>query len=193
MRVILADCAVSLVPKDWNTHQNRKNSLLIDASFHQHLLKDVPLNQRKDRPDILHFALLTLQGYRKIFPEIEVLFQVDQQYFLVDPEVRLPRAQHRFYGVLADVLKSPQKNPYIQGTKPPFPDEPTIYFSPSGRPLEERDLQSTNFIFGGFAHGEYRTHSPKPDQIVSLSSQSLDLWTSLSLFLHNIFPDKQYI
>jgi len=201
MHVILADCAVSLIPESWlsnpklkDQHKREKRLPVIDGSIHQHLLSSQSDRGRKDRPDILHMGLLTVQGYQGLIPKLDVSFQIGEIYYGLLAKTRLPRSQARFYGILSQLLQTPNSNDHI----PEIPnfkmnEKDTIYFSSQGRPLKETDFLSSNFVFGGFAHGNYRSHSPSRSQCVSLSSQNLDLWTALSVFLNKYRVYKNYI
>lgn len=189
MNLIIADAAVALVPDEWKSDRSiskyvkKRNRLpIVDGAKHQHLLKDVELSQRKDRPDILHFALLTALGYSDLIPTLSVYFTTSSTWYHVDSDTRLPRAQNRFYGILEQVLAETSNNPFIKQVSPiNFSSDDTIYFSSKGRELEKQDLQKSNFVFGGFAHGSYKSFSPS-DNTVRLASSSLDVWTAISLF-----------
>lgn len=192
MNLIIADAAVALVPKSWETEQSinsyiekRKRRPIIDGSKHQHLLKNIPLSERKDRPDILHFALLTALGYTELIPEMSIYFSTSSSWYSIDRETRLPRAQNRFYGILEQILAGKSNNPYIQNISPVNLDlEKTVFFSSKGREMAISDLQMKNYVFGGFAHGDFSSFSPPKSQTVQLVSTSLDAWTAISLFLN---------
>jgi len=157
---------------------------LVNASTHQHLLKNIPLSQREDRPDILHFGLLTVLGYTKLLPQLEVFFGTNNSYYAIDSATKLPRSQKRFYGIMEQVLNSSYAGSRIkQIEKPRFYPDSTILFTPNGRAMQPEDFDCENFIFGGFAHGDYRSIDPTNYRSVSLASSELELWTAISLFL----------
>ena len=193
MNIIIAETAIDLVPDDWLTspkikkyYKKNKRKPIIDGSIHQHLLKSIPLENRKDRPDILHFSLLLASGYQKIIPNLKLFFSTKTKTFEVMPETKLPRSQYRFNGILELLLSNQNKSPLIQNSNlPPLTVDNTILFSTKGRDLDPTDFQKSNFIFGGFAHGSFDDKKYSQFQKVKLIDQPLELWTALSLFLGN--------
>ncbi|MDH5647411.1 MAG: hypothetical protein OEZ01_15485, partial [Candidatus Heimdallarchaeota archaeon] len=158
-----------------------------NASSHQHLLKNIPLYDRFDRPDILHFGLLTILGYVNFIPNMSIYFSIKDTIYEVSSNIRLPRDQTRFYGILEGILSNKYKENLIKPVSFSIGDfsTPSIAFSKNGRKISKSDYKSKTFIFGGFPRGNFKTSLPNECELVSLSNNSLDLWTSLSYFLSN--------
>lgn len=202
MRLIIADAAISQAPAQWikdksirRYHQKYHRFPLIDGSIHQHLLRNIPLDQRLDRPDILHFGLLTILGYSPLFDDLEVFFSCDNGTYQVAKDTNLPRSQSRFYGLVESLFTNEQSNDYITRLPDQYPYEfpgETVYFSRFGKHgIDVVNDEICNFVFGGFAHGSYRHDFPEDIKVVSLSNLSLDLWTSLSMVLNRILQQKK--
>ena len=194
MYVIITECAVDLVPISWlndkkiaNYVKLKKRKPIRDASFHQHLLKDMDKDLRYDRPDILHFGLLTALGYHYKIKNMKVQFSTIFGNYEINNETRLPRSQIRFYGILetlfqnmysGNLINKIQNNTMLEST------EPKIVFTKIGTPITKIDLNSYNiFIFGGFSSGSFRKEH-KNSIKVSLSEEPLELWTAISSFFH---------
>jgi rRNA small subunit pseudouridine methyltransferase Nep1 len=192
MYLIFAECAIDLVPKTWYNDRkisayikNRKRIPLINASDHQHLLQGMKSDQRNDRPDILHFGLLTALGYITEIPNLKIQFSSNYGIFEIEKQTRLPRSQNRFYGILESLFQ----NKYIGDLIFPVTsnvlqsEQPKILFTKDGDSLSTVDLHSFDiFVFGGFSSGKFKSTYPNSKRI-ALSSNSLDLWTAVSLFL----------
>ncbi len=201
--ILIYEARVSLLndfvnhKKNFNRKQHRVP--LLDASIHQHLVKDIPKELRYDRPDILHFGLLTILSYLPALnnESVKIYFSVKGNIYEVLPETRLPRAQQRFYNIISQVLQGTYKLKFIRKVTTTY-DElligERIYFTKSGQQslTKAKDLFSFDkdysLIFGGHAHGTTEIKEFNIHKTVKLSEQSLTLWTSISLvfckFLH---------
>ena len=203
INIIIADAAISLVPERWlsdpkiSRYQKKYKRLpLIDASDHQHLLDKIPREERLDRPDILHFGLLTLLGYQQLNPDrFDIYFTCRYGKFKVATGTRIPRSQKRFYGILENMFQG-KLSPYIMSGSIDL-NKPSIVFSPdipagdaenSEEPVILEKLENVvdfenieNFVFGGFAVGEYKTKFENA-KYYSLHKNPMELWTALSMF-----------
>jgi rRNA pseudouridine-1189 N-methylase Emg1 (Nep1/Mra1 family) len=199
-KLLIADAAVEFVPKTWLTDKTirdyyRKTGRmpLKNASTHQHFLQDFPVHKRFDRPDILHFGLLTALGYEKHIDPYEVYFSCPYGYYKVNTTTRIPRSQLRFYGLLESIFLGKDKNELIQKINPDdlgISPSNTIIFSSKGKMLPKNIPASVDtYIFGGFAHGSYITKWETGIPLYSLSPHPLELWTAISRFLnmHNSY------
>lgn len=157
---------------------------LRDASSHQHLLQGIEKEDRNDRPDILHFGLLTAMGYQAMLPNLNIQFSSKFGVFELDRTTKIPRSQIRFYGLLETIFQNKYKGNLIRKTSDILlkGKNPKIIFSRKGQSVKNIDIKSYDtFIFGGFSTGSFRDTYPNSVE-VSLSKSSLDLWTSISLF-----------
>lgn len=191
MRVIIADAAIGLSPKSWlkdpqikKYNLQKKRMPLMDGSKHQHLLKNLDKKKRLDRPDILHFGLLTILGYRKLIANLEVFFSVPPITYQVDILTRLPRSQSRFYGILEKLLAQETTSSFISPSELKIEEMSCIQFTKKGMSIVPSHFSDyENFVFGGFSSGGIRSKFPNAIK-VKLSDQPLDLWTALSNFLN---------
>ncbi len=212
MKLLIIDSAVSLSPKSWLKYKSVKQYYdkfkrmpLINASIHQSFLKNIPREKRLDRPDILHFGLLTALGYQLLIPDLEVIFNIGDKYFLVDKNTHIPRSQSRFYGIVEQLLMDPNSNPHIHKINFDI-NTKKIVFTRSGisyNQLINSNIYNTSintenftinttelFIFGGFSTGYFRTKFGPETLYLSLSQYSLELWTAISLFLNKYMLSK---
>ena len=202
-KIVIMDTAISLAPEEWlknkkikQYHQKHNRMPLVDASIHQHLLRDIPRDERLDRPDILHFGLLTLLGYQSIMRDnfdFEIYFGIKGDnscsYYHVKSDTRLPRSQIRFYGIMEGVLSGDDNNyitvnknferSFANAEKIAYTHDASIY-----PPLQgEVGSVSEYYVFGGFSTGGYRSDLGERTEFYSLHSEGMELWTALSLFL----------
>lgn len=159
---------------------------IIDGSVHQHLLNEVPKRERNDRPDILHFGLLTALGYRGLLQDMEVYFSCKYGLFHVNRSTKLPRSQTRFYGILETIFNETYSGNLIEreGKNVQQLNGTKVFLSSCGEPLSSDHLTFENFIFGGFSTGFFKTRIAERNKVVSISESNLDLWTAISLFLN---------
>lgn len=201
IRIFIIETAVSQAPKRWLSHSIIANYYskyqrlpLIDASIHQHLLKNIKREERFDRPDILHFGLLTALGYSKIIPNLEIYFNLREKIYNIDITARIPRDQKRFFGILETIIEGKYKGNLItesdQYDKKSFENEGYAIISRKGEKGSIKEAESYNLVFGGFAFGEFKTNFHKNNKVYSLSDNSLDLWTSISYSINSLFPDR---
>jgi rRNA pseudouridine-1189 N-methylase Emg1 (Nep1/Mra1 family) len=175
---------------------------LINGSIHQHLLKDVPLSERYDRPDILHFGLLlTLNLMQEYNEPFEIYFQLEKHIYQILPDTKLPRDQQRFYGIIEQLIQNYKPSPYIKrleiNLNELIKEDQIILFDIGGETtIEEIDpknltTNNTTIVYGAFAHGEL-TKSSFVDTTgvsernitdINISKNLLELWTAISLSL----------
>lgn len=201
IRVFIIETAVSQAPKRWLSHSIIANYYskyqrlpLINASIHQHLLKGTKREERFDRPDILHFGLLTALGYTKIVKNLEIYFNLGEKMYKIDSNARIPRDQKRFFGILETIIEGKYKGNLIaesnQYNKKSFENEGYTIVSRRGERKPIMKAESYNLIFGGFAFGEFKTNFHNKNKVYSLSDKPLDLWTSISYSINSLFPDR---
>lgn len=206
--IVIADAALSLVPEKWLSDpkisgykKKHKRLPLVDASDHQHLLDKIPREERLDRPDILHFGLLTLLGYQQLNPDkFDIYFTCKYGKYKVAGGTRLPRSQKRFYGILENLFQG-KLSPFIMSGSIDL-NRPSIVFSSdiqagvsteiTTKYVKLEDFEQfnkienleklENIVFGGFAVGEYRTKFENA-QYYSLHEKPMELWTALSMFV----------
>lgn len=116
LRLVLAESALELVPKalqsspdvkaDARRRKRTPDALLLDASVHQTAMQSLPNRHRRGRPDLVHFFLLSVLGTPlNRAGRLEVVVHTrDDRILTFNPEVRLPRSQARFKGIVEGLL-----------------------------------------------------------------------------------------
>ena len=122
MNLIFVETALELIPLEIITHPSvRRNAKrhgkpaeenLLDRSLHHFAMNRLPENERRGRPDIIHFCLLEAMGSPlNKSGELRVWINTQQGYTItVDPSTRPPRDYNRFKSLMEQLFvdkKSP--------------------------------------------------------------------------------------
>lgn len=168
---------------------------MLDDNFHHEIVNKLENPQKRGRPDIVHFALLDITSTPLYMNDkIQVVIHtIGEQTIKVGKHVRVPRTLQRFCGVISKVLTERQvqseknhfelkKNQSIKELLSSLSVDETILLSSKGIPADFSILtketnskkQSTAWVVGGFAHGNFKESSRNLfDRIVSISDSSL--------------------
>ncbi len=191
--LLFSETALELIPQELQSdrmiqEEARKRhlkpeSMILDSNKHFIPMRSLKNHEKRGRPDILHFSLLTalesLANKQKLVGCILVHTQNDD-LLEFSPETRLPRNYSRFVGIMEQLLSSGKSTDLIKITKnAPFEsalghaiggegDSTILFFNELG---EMRDLsafskllsmklgEKTNspivFVFGCFPHGTF--------------------------------------
>ncbi len=203
LQIIIDNCQISLVPQRYRKEKKIRDYItkfgrppLLDASEHQHLVKNIPADKRKDRPDILHFGLLLALNYAKVFEwETEILFTIGKNIYTVLPETRLPRNQRRFYSIMEQILLGQYKAKFIKKINDHLHHrlhENVFLFSKQGsinfRKVKiNPDEADYSLVFGGMSKGSLDPLKFPRGHQVNLGKKPLELWTAISMALSSIF------
>ncbi len=115
--MVLVQSALELVPPeltrdpsvvaDAKRRRKQPGEILLDASLHQSAMKTLPDRHQRGRPDLVHFFLLSVLGTPLNFAHrLEVCIHTRDDFLLeVHPEVRLPRTQDRFKGIVENLFQ----------------------------------------------------------------------------------------
>jgi len=213
--LILAESALETIPKDlWRHHAVSRHSekrgkhpqfLLLDRSYHHAAMKTLPENEKRGRPDIVHFALLEALGSPLNKERLLQVYvhTVNNHVIRVKSEARLPRNYNRFVGLveqLYELGRAPPNGPALlkleTKTLPQLLREisPThvMAFSRAGKPLtlEESVLKLSSeekpaVIIGGFPHGHFSATTIKlADEVVCIDHETLEAWTVISRVIY---------
>jgi rRNA small subunit pseudouridine methyltransferase Nep1 len=136
LHLVLAESALELVPEELWSHpavaksararNKRPGELLLEDTFHHSAMRaaakknQFPGLERRGRPDIIHLCLLVALESR-LNHEGSLRCWVhtrNDETIEVDPEIRLQRAQHRFNGLMEQLL--------LQGEVPPGAEKPLL-------------------------------------------------------------------
>lgn len=209
LSIILAESALETIPKQLWQHpvikkyaekkEKKPEFLLLDRSYHHVVMKKLSENEKRGRPDIVHFSLLEALGSPL---NKEGLLQVyvhtlSDNIIFVNSETRLPRNYNRFVGLMEQLFElkqiPPQGNSLLTLTKnmslPQLvrkikPDY-VLAFSKRGTPKtlekaisEFADKKKPLAIVGGFPHGTLsKTVVKLANQIVAIDREMLETWT----------------
>jgi rRNA small subunit pseudouridine methyltransferase Nep1 len=218
LTLVLVESALETIPRQlWSNSAVRKfaeqrakppRSVILDRSYHHSAMKKLEHNEKRGRPDIVHFALLEAlgsplnkQGLLQVY-----VHTLNDHIISVRAETRLPRNCNRFVS-LAEQLFEFGRIPPEQTEAPLLKVERqtltqlvhdqvkpsyVLAFSRVGKPktLEEaiskltRQERPTVFI-GGFPHGHYsKGTATLADEIVSIDSDMLETWTVVSRVIY---------
>ncbi|MEM0445071.1 MAG: hypothetical protein QXY54_03785 [Nitrososphaerota archaeon] len=116
MVLLLADCAVELIPREIWRHPAVVNycrkrgktpgKTLLDSSYHHAAMRGLRDAERRGRPDILHFTILEVLGspLNKSDKLRTYIHSQAGNLVEVNPSVRLPRNYDRFKSLIEQLL-----------------------------------------------------------------------------------------
>ncbi len=206
MHLILADSEIELVPQTIQGHpavvkhakirKKKPSRILLDASYHHQAIRSkYPAEaERRGRPDIAHLVLLNAQ---ESILNRESMLRVylhtrNNEVIKIAPETRLPKAYHRFVGLMEHVFQNryvPDKeNPLLMLEKMSLQaiakecGGRIIVLSEKGRKvnLSEYDLpREVTFIVGGFPSGDFLSNIDFADDVISIYPKTLMAWVTV--------------
>ena len=168
-------------------------------------MKKLRENEKRGRPDIVHFALLEALGSPL---NKERLLQVyvhtnNDHVITVNPDARLPRNYDRFVGLMEQLFeleRVPSKGEILlkrerKTLSQLLEETQTDYIMAFGRnglpeTLEETisrlsEKQRLAVIIGGFPHGHFsETTIRLADEVVCIDSDMLETWTLTSRVIY---------
>ena len=117
LTLILAEAALETVPRAlWRhpaiTSYSRRRKklpqhLLLDRSYHHAAMKRLEENEKRGRPDIVHFALLDALGspLNKEGLLQTYVHTIQDHVITISPETHLPRNHNRFVGLMEQLFE----------------------------------------------------------------------------------------
>lgn len=210
LRVILAEAEVELIPDDIQAHamirrasevqRRRASQMLLDQNHHHAAMKDLADRERRGRPDITQYCLLTLlESPLNRAGGLDVAIHTrNNRLVFIRPDTRLPRGEARFQGVMAKVLfegASQDKDPliWVEGRMAPeqvlekFAKGPVLRLDETGpfaSPLQLVDQAKRGdltLVLGAFPSGAWsepwRRAAPRT---VSIWPEPLNAWAVAS-------------
>lgn len=208
LRILLADAALELIPDDIAGHPSirkianlmgkRPGTLVLDQNHHKAAIGQLDQHDRRGRPDILHYCLLSLlEGPLAKRGQLHVAIHTrDGNLITIRPDTRLPRGETRFHGVMSRVLregKSHDKDPLIvskgtmnaQQALSSFAEGTVVRLDENGplqTPLQLADAsKDLTVVIGAYPRGdwsqEWQAAAPKT---ASLWPEALNAWTICS-------------
>ncbi|AAM01419.1 ribosome biogenesis protein [Methanopyrus kandleri] len=208
---VLAESELEFIPPKLRGHQHvvrwakrrgkKPGECLLIASKHHVAMRDkrLPERDRRGRPDIVHVTLLHVldsPASRENALDVYVHTRHDRVIWFRG-DVRLPRDQYRFIGLMEQVLK--------EGQAPPDSDEPLIevldvsvwdvleanevnvLLSERGDLIEpvgymagllDAGVERIGVVVGGFPKGDFSEEFyDRADDVVRIYDEPLDAWT----------------
>ncbi|MBS7635264.1 16S rRNA methyltransferase [Candidatus Bathyarchaeota archaeon] len=213
--LLLAESALETIPQElWDHPLIKRFSrlkgkhprfILLERSYHHYAMRSLENNEKRGRPDIVHFSLLEAlgsplnkEGLLRVY-----IHSFDDHVISVSPETRLPKNFNRFVGLMEDLFEHgkvpPKGKPLLTLEKKTLVDllgdlKPTyiILFDRTGKAgtFEEAALSLAKqerplAIIGGFPHGEFReTTLNLVNEIVCIDPETLEAWTVVSRIIY---------
>lgn len=168
-------------------------------------MKMLDENEKRGRPDIVHFALLEALGSPLNKERLlqTYVHTINDQAITIKPETRLPRNYDRFVGLMEQLFELGRGPPTGEAllklepkTLPQLLQEidatHTVAFSRRGAPhtlleviLRLSDEKRPLVIVGAFPHGHFsETTSKLADDVVRIDPEMLEAWTITSRVIY---------
>jgi len=183
------------VVKHAKLRKKRPSRILLDASFHHQAIRSkYPQEaERRGRPDIVHLFLMNSQesllnkyGLLRVY-----IHTRNNDVIKIAPETRLPKAYHRFVGLMEHVFQNkyvPDKeNPLLLLEKmslKALAEEcggKIVVLSEKGKRVKLKDYElskDVTFIIGGFPSGDFLSNLDFADEIISIHESTLMAWVA---------------
>jgi len=213
LNLIIAESALETIPESlwthpavrkWTkAHRRHPRFTLLDRSYHHAAMKKLEQNEKRGRPDIVHFALLEalsspLNKERLLTVHVHSL---NDYVVRINPEVRLPRNYSRFVSLMEQLFElervppDPAQKPLLTLKKQTLQQligeikpSDVLALSRIGKPqtLEASISNLTRksnplVLVGGFPKGHFSTATLKlADEIACVDPEMLETWTVVS-------------
>ncbi len=218
LTLIIAESALETIPESlWNhpavkklakLRQRLPSQILLDRSYHHTAMKTLENNEKRGRPDIVHFALLEALGSplnkeKQLATYVHTLNDITIQ---INNETRLPRNYSRFVSLIEQLFNThripPDKNEkallslkqqtLTQLIKEEVKPSCVLALTRVGKPrtLEDTvsDLAKTEracVLVGGFPKGHFSPATLKlADETTCIDSEMLETWTVVSRIVY---------
>ncbi len=112
LSLILAESSLELIPKEIQNHpsvlsHSKKlgkppSNILLDNSWHYAAMKGIQNENKRGRPDIVHFSLLAACSIPLYFEKKLSIYihTLNEQVIKVGEDVHIPKSFHRFAGLI---------------------------------------------------------------------------------------------
>jgi len=217
LTLIIAESALETIPESlWNhpairklskTRRRHPNSILLDRSYHHVAMNKLENNEKRGRPDIVHFALLEALGSPLNKEKLLTTYvhTVQDVTIQVNREARLPRNYSRFVSLMEQLFQVGRvppnskekpllvlKHQTLQQLIKEAKTSHLLALTRSGRPktLEETISNLAGFnkagvLVGGFPKGHFtQAVTELADEVVCIDSEMLETWTVVSRVIY---------
>jgi rRNA small subunit pseudouridine methyltransferase Nep1 len=217
INLIFVETALELVPMEIVTHPSiRRNAKrhgkpalqnLLDSSLHHFAMLNLPQNQRRGRPDIIHFCLLEAMGSPlNRTGALRVWINTQQGFTIsVDSSTRFPRDYNRFKSLIEQLfidkmspvtgtplltLKEKSLRQLIEEIKPSNVIALTFHGEVSSfEKVAELVVTEKNptILIGAYPLGALSNETLSlSDEALSVYHESLEAWTVVSRILYAV-------
>ena len=209
LSIIIAESALELVP-DLEIKKTRKRNfskLILDVSNHQRIIRNMNLDEKRGRPDIIHTTLLFILGSPlNLKGLIDTYIHTVNDYVIwINPETRIPKNYNRFKGLMGKLflegkitantttlLKVTKKT--LRALIRDLKCDKLFVLTEKGRYIKALNLakeikEYTNpcVIVGGFPHGDFSREVYKLNaSLISIYPESLHAWIVIAKIISSI-------
>ncbi len=215
LTLILAESALETIPQElWHhpavrSYSQRRGKhpqyLLLHRSYHHAAMKRAEKDEKRGRPDIVHFALLEALASPLNRERLlqTLVHTIGDQVITVDPRTRLPRNYNRFVGLMEQLFelgRVPPTGELLLELEPKalaeLVDEieatHVTLFSRKGTVSTVEDVVSRLsaeegpvVMVGAFPHGDFSEATAQvADELVCVDPEVLDAWTLTSRVIY---------
>ena len=214
--LVFVEASLELVPQRLIHHPSvlknakregkKPEETLLDKNLHYRAMLGIDEEEKRGRPDIIHFCLLEALGspLNKEGNLKVAIHTIDGKAIEINPEVRLPRDCYRFKNLMERLLiegqvPPPPKAPLLKSENISLNDlkkrfNPTKTFALTSHATqikldnlcnnlthEERPL----VFIGAYPHGEYRKETLiEADETSSIYTKTLEAWVVTSRIIY---------
>jgi len=216
LMLLLADSELEMVPPSIAGHPacvsparkrgRQASRTLLDSSVHHAALGRLKDGDRRGRPDLVHFFLLSAQdSILNIDGGLRVVVHTrNGEVISIRPDTRLPKNQARFCSLMEQLFLNgripPEGEALMKMERGSLQDvlhqagaKEVVALSPTGRPVDPRAYFSRKrgkdiaCIIGGFPDGDFTSPVGElADDVISISPHTLKVWTVASEILVNM-------
>jgi len=217
LTILIVEASLESFPKELLRDINVRNyfskikkspeDVMLDASHHGHFMTNLPNKDKRGRPDIIHFTLLSCFGsiLARNHRLNVIIHTINDKIIYLNKDIRLPKNVDRFNGLILQLFKdkqiqTPTSEPLMTLTESSLLDlvqklraehDLVIEFSVKGEQLSSSNYSkliydSTNplLIFGAFPHGEIESLPHNlVDKKIAIYEEGLDLFAVVSQIL----------
>ncbi len=205
LRFVLAGAELELVPPEIAGHPSvrmnlpagrKPSEVLLDQNLHATASRPLPDGERRGRPDIVHYTLLTLlESPACKAGQLEVCLHTSANELIrIRPDTRLPRGEARMHGLLAKVLRdgrSQDKDPlvWVEGVGKPekvlaaFAKGPVLRLDEGGAAMTPAEVVGRakggdlTLVLGAFPSGDFHADwKAAAPEAVSIWKDPLNAW-----------------
>ena len=203
LSLILAESSLEMIPREIQNHSSitshskklgkSPSNILLDNSWHYAAMKGIQNENKRGRPDIVHFSLLEACSIPLYFEKKLSIYihTLNDKVIKIGDDIHLPKSFHRFAGLIEKLfyekrIESDGKrlleindmsfSKLIEEIKP----KNVIGLSSVGKPSSFSDVaeslsENSCIIIGGFQKSHFSDSTvSKIDQLVSIDSNSLE-------------------